>query len=408
MTNDGTMDEMREFDDNQAETSTREKRRNLIAFWLLGLCNNFGYVVMLSAAGHILGEGSGSKDGKCKPSSAGNVLLANILPALIIKIIGPFINLKIHLQVLLVVIVDVASFVLTSSTNPDVKWIGYSGVVAGSIGSGLGEIAFLKYSSHYQTNVVSAWSSGTGMAGVAGAGAYALMILKLSDELTLRLMIAIPILLAVSFWVILEHPREPSSESHENIAESSSVCCVPSSTQSGPTLSFSQKLKLMQPLLKYMIPLGLVYFAEYFINQGLTDIITFNIYTPNTQYTWYQTCYQVGVFISRSSVNIVHIRHLWIMPILQIINAVFFTFEAFFSFIPSFWIVVVLIVYEGLLGGASYVNTFYKLSQDVAPQYKEFSMGVTSLADSTGITLAAFAAIGAHNLICDHRYPRSH
>ena len=28
--------------------------RNLIAFWILGLCNNYGYVVMLSAAHDIL------------------------------------------------------------------------------------------------------------------------------------------------------------------------------------------------------------------------------------------------------------------------------------------------------------------------------------------------------------------
>jgi hypothetical protein len=30
--------------------------RNLVAFWILGLCNNFGYVVMLSAAHDILSE----------------------------------------------------------------------------------------------------------------------------------------------------------------------------------------------------------------------------------------------------------------------------------------------------------------------------------------------------------------
>ena len=30
------------------------KWRNLVAFWILGLCNNFGYVVMLSAAHDIL------------------------------------------------------------------------------------------------------------------------------------------------------------------------------------------------------------------------------------------------------------------------------------------------------------------------------------------------------------------
>ena len=30
--------------------------RNLVAYWILGLCNNFGYVVMLSAAHDILSE----------------------------------------------------------------------------------------------------------------------------------------------------------------------------------------------------------------------------------------------------------------------------------------------------------------------------------------------------------------
>lgn len=30
------------------------KLRNLIAFWILGLCNNYGYVVMLSAAHDIV------------------------------------------------------------------------------------------------------------------------------------------------------------------------------------------------------------------------------------------------------------------------------------------------------------------------------------------------------------------
>ena len=36
----------------------REDRnyRNLVAYWILGLCNNFGYVVMLSAAHDILSE----------------------------------------------------------------------------------------------------------------------------------------------------------------------------------------------------------------------------------------------------------------------------------------------------------------------------------------------------------------
>ena len=38
---------------------------------------------------------------------------------------------------------------------------------------------------------------------------------------------------------------------------------------------FFLKLDLMRPLVKYMIPLFIVYFAEYFINQGLFELLYF-------------------------------------------------------------------------------------------------------------------------------------
>jgi len=45
------------FVSDEAEiTSPKEKPRNLIAYWLLGLCNNYAYVIMLSAAHDILSE----------------------------------------------------------------------------------------------------------------------------------------------------------------------------------------------------------------------------------------------------------------------------------------------------------------------------------------------------------------
>ena len=35
-------------------------------------------------------------------------------------------------------------------------------------------------------------------------------------------------------------------------------------------------------------------------------------------------------------------------------------------------------------------------------EYKEFSIGLTSAADTSGITLAAVSAIFVHNYICEH------
>lgn len=37
-----------------------------------------------------------------------------------------------------------------------------------------------------------------------------------------------------------------------------------------------------------------------------------------TQYFWYQVDYQLGVFISRSSVNIFPVNKLWVLPIIQV------------------------------------------------------------------------------------------
>lgn len=39
--------------------------------------------------------------------------------------------------------------------------------------------------------------------------------------------------------------------------------------------------------------------------------------------------------------------------------------EVIFYYIPNFYIVVALTFWEGLLGGAAYVNTFYSISEKV-------------------------------------------
>lgn len=39
-----------------AQRKTRNKIRSLVAYWILGLCNNYGYVVMLTAADDIIGN----------------------------------------------------------------------------------------------------------------------------------------------------------------------------------------------------------------------------------------------------------------------------------------------------------------------------------------------------------------
>jgi len=152
-----------------------------------------------------------------------------------------------------------------------------------------------------------------------------------------------------------------------------------------------------------MIPLILVYFAEYLINQGLFELIYFphSGMEHSEQYRWYSVCYQLGVFISRSSVPFIIINQLWALPIIQFINlGLFFACVYRTEYIPSIWLVFGLVLFEGLIGGGAYVNTFYKISIEIPERNREFSMGVASIGDSFGITFAGLSAIPLHNAIC--------
>lgn len=122
--------------------------------------------------------------------------------------------------------------------------------------------------------------------------------------------------------------------------------------------------------------------------------------SPGEQYRWYQVTYQIGVFLSRSSVNLIQIKRIYIMAVIQGVLASFFLAEAIFLFIPNISIVFAMIFIEGLQGGLAYVNTYYKMSREVPSSRKQFAMNIVASSDSVGIIIAGFLAIPTHNWIC--------
>lgn len=77
----------------------------------------------------------------------------------------------------------------------------------------------------------------------------------------------------------------------------------------------------------------------------------------------------------------------------QTINAIVLSLDAWLNFIPSIWITFAIILWEGLMGGAIYVNTFYLISQQFLGEEKEFCLGATSMSYAMSITGAAVAGI---------------
>lgn len=114
-------------------------------------------------------------------------------------------------------------------------------------------------------NVVSTWSSGTGAAGVVGALSYTILK-KLGLRNALLVMLIVPFLMAVAFWVILAKPSKRKSYIRTQQQ-------IMSEEVKAPLKAFAKKLKLVPGLLRFMVPLGLVYFFEYFINQGTVSAV---------------------------------------------------------------------------------------------------------------------------------------
>ncbi|XP_013411657.1 battenin [Lingula anatina] len=389
-----------DIEEEEPPKSKWDLRRNLAGFWLLGLCDYFPYVVMLSAAKEILRDSdnpdnlqpanvTGLNDTeemqlKCNSVGTGAVLLADIIPVLFIKTIGAFFLKKVpyYCRVMAVVAFGAASF-LTVALSSTI-WVSLLGVVFASISEGLGEVTFFQMTAYFDQNVVSAFSSGTGAAGFLGALTYAgLRTAGVSARNCLFFMLVYPAIMGATYFLLLVKPPELSAPCSK--------------------YSLKEKIKLVKPLLKYMVPLGLVYFLEYFINQGLYEVLYFNgiWLTTDEQYEWYQMDYQLGVFLSRSSVNLIQINKIWVFPIWQGINLGVLAANAVYQFIPSIWIILTLIFWEGLLGGATFVNTFYRIRTEVREEHREFSMGVVTLADAVGIFIAGAAALPLHTYLCN-------
>ncbi|XP_037834727.1 battenin [Kryptolebias marmoratus] len=297
-------------------------------------------------------------------------------------------------------------------------WMSIIGVVFASLSSGLGELSFLSLSVFFNRNVLEGWGSGTGGAGVAGAFLYSALIQAgLSPQVTLLIMLVVPFLMLVSYFMVLvpssslpqwsrmqtDYEALDSEETQQLLDESEDESSTPENEDRsvGP-VTIKEKFEIIKSLVWFVIPLGLVYFAEYFINQGLMELLFFrNFFLSHAaQYRWYQTLYQVGVFVSRSSLCCLKIRKLWIFSFLQVLNAIFLVFAVRFQFLPSAWLMFGIIFYEGLLGGAAYVNTFYFISKETEDRYREFAMAMASVGDSLGIALAGCVAFPVHHYFC--------
>ena len=172
---------------------------------LVGLINNVLYVVILSAALDLVGPNI----------PKGVVLLADVIPSFLTKLCAPYFIHVVPYPIRIVVFVALSMcgmlLVALTPANTDAGTIStkMAGVVLASLSSGGGELSFLGLTHFYGPFSLAAWGSGTGAAGLIGAGAYAVATTSLGLGVKHSLLTSslLPLIMLLSFFVVL--PRRP-------------------------------------------------------------------------------------------------------------------------------------------------------------------------------------------------------
>jgi battenin len=379
--------------------------KDILGFFFAGLLNNMAFVIMIAGAKNIA------------PSLVGVVYVCNIVPSFLVKSSGPywFHYFPYKTRVLIASILFAASFLVVAlGIMSDWVWLMLLGVTIGSAASGFGESSFLALTAFYDSRVtLTAWSSGTGFAGILGYGWVICFTagFRASFKLTLLVALMLPIMYFLNFVLILnpsantekqapllyETGQQSSTPSTEFFRQSKAEDQPLDIAAETSKMTMKERFSTTLSLWPFIIPLILVYFAEYAMQSGVWAAMGFPLDSDNARKEFYEFAnwtYQGGVLISRSSGLIwkADMKALWIMPIMQCVLLVFFVLNAYYKYWYN-WSIIVLCFVAGFFGGAVYVGGYALVAETVPVQIKEFSLSAASLGSDIGIACATIAGI---------------
>lgn len=313
-------------------------------------------------------------------------------------------------------------------------------IVLVGIASSFGESILLTYQRNFPPEVVGGWSSGTGLAGVGGALLYILFsaVLNFTNQETFLCLIPTVIMYMMAYGLMLELPdsqissiatapsdpslatnvkdnvtvqkRSGKSSSEDDLANNTPLTTpLINASQDAANESFLadvtetslQRYWRCTKLVAWpAFNLMAVYFFEYVASVGAAD----KAQMPGSTHSldWFVRnsfvllafAYQFGVFISRSSLKVIQIRRVWILTVIQAGNFVLWILQAYYKFMPI-GAQLPMMMFVGLLGGASYVNIFYLLLNDekYPKADKELLVNMAAVCINLGIVLSSVFTI---------------
>ena len=166
-----------------------------------------------------------------------------------------------------------------------------------------------------------------------------------------------------------------------------------------------EKLRIGVKILPYIIPLLLSFFAEYLSNSSvITTIAPNSKVPPRDHFLYYTFSYEIGKFLGRSHLFILsclpsdylealRCNKTWVFALIELAHLLFFLLESWYHFVWYMWIVTFLCFTLGLVAGMLVLNSPHAVSGHVAPEEKEFALGLLTVGNAVGGFLAGLVGL---------------
>ena len=384
-----------------------------VAMFLLGAINNLPYVVGVASANIIAGS---------EPTYLGLVLWANTLSGLFARFINtglaaksvPYtVNFTINCCAML-------GGLLGCAFAPNF-WVSLVSVFFIGFSSSFGESVLLCYLAIKRKQaLLTFWSSGTGMAGILGAG-YSLATALTNVPIIWSFVALTPLVLIYMccFFCVINKPppdqRDPknspllASSAESSLSSSNYVSAennnnkdAPPEVEKVPCFNW----KIIKPVWWYMFNCGSVYFLEYVIQSAFVHCAQKPSEVQDWHYPLMNLMYQIGVFISRSSLALFKFPWVGWLTLCQLVFFGMWATQPFFYWMPIY-VQIIFMICVGLFGGCSYVNSFHLIMNDphLSTKEKEVVTSWNAFVISLFIVLSTVFDVVSENTFLKDKVP---
>ena len=381
-----------------------------MALFVNGLFNNLSYVVMLSAAKEVLQVDGG----------VAYVLLSDDCPALVAQILSSLLlyNVGYKARILGITLTTMGSLMLVGffhAIHSSSIFLPLMAVALTSICFGVGESTFFSLLAAHPSSSISSFSSGTGLAGVVGAGLYYVLVAFLKPQFTMFVIACLVPLHAFAFfgWVL---PSKYSQKAREQKKVKSVADALPTlsgerklglflgmrSTLESMRSAGKRLLRRLPILLRYFAPLYSMYVITFFINHAILPHFVVN---GESLYVGLFFAYQCAVFITRSSLSLFEARSvitIWVWNACQALLCCIFLVlpPTLDGLTVPYAHLYGLSVCTGAISGLVYVNTFNLLRHDSdAGSDRQMIMSYVVCATTAGPITSAVMGIVLENCL---------